>query len=1253
MSTKFTPKKTTIGYSVAAIMAGVVANPVQAIVDIDSVAQYDNAITNAKYQEIANRQANDEKVKMRLYDVLHHLGNSSNLDATSKQYIRDNLPSADVLANGSTFQLYNGASSAVGSTVASERTIRLGAGSKINTVGGQLDVDNVANITLGGKTYNFAGSTTEGVVSVGDKTTDTQRTITNVAAGRINATSTDAINGSQLHATNEALKANITQTNTNKTEIAKGINFIDDNGNKANIKQGGTLGLSKADTNVTVDIDSATNKAKIGLADNINAKSVTTGTASMSTTGINAGSMKVTNVADGAVNATSKDAVNGSQLHATNTKVNQNATNIAKGINFGDGNGNTTKINLGGQFNIEAGSTNVTTKVTNGKVTVDAARDQNLNSTTYGGVKISTTGLNNGGNKVTNVADGAINATSKDAVNGSQLHATNTKVNQNTTNIAKNAAEIAKGINFTDDNGNKVNIKQGGTLGLSKADTNVTVDIDTATNKAKIGLADNINVQTVTTGAASMSTTGINAGNMKVTNVADGAVNATSKDAVNGSQLHATNTKVNQNTTNIAKNAAEIAKGINFTDDNGNTANIKQGGTLGLSKADNNVTVDIDSATNKARIGLADDINVKTVTADSVTTGTASMSTTGINAGSMKVTNVADGAVNATSKDAINGSQLHNAIKNINTKIGNVVVYDGNTQDQVTLKGPNGTKITNLKDGDVNATSKDAVNGSQLHATNTKVNQNTTNIAKNAAEIAKGINFTDDNGNTANIKQGGTLGLSKADTNVTVDIDSATNKAKIGLADNINVKTVTADSVTTGAASMSTTGINAGNMKVTNVADGAVNATSKDAVNGSQLHATNTKVNQNTTNIAKNAAEIAKGINFTDDNGNTANIKQGGTLGLSKADTNVTVDIDSATNKAKIGLADNINVKTVTADSVTTGAASMSTTGINAGSMKVTNVADGAINANSTDAVNGSQLHATNIKVNQNTTNIAKGINFGDGNGNVTNVQLGNQFNVEAGSTNVTTKVTNGKVTVDVARNQNLDSTTYGGVKISTTGLNNGGNKVINVADGNVNATSKDAVNGSQLYAVKQLIQNSGSTNFNVAADTGNPTHISTNDTLNINGGKNIQTTITSTGAVQVGLKDDINVKSITVNGGGSITQNGINAGGNRITNVAEGVDGTDAVNVNQLNRVSQNINKIASDASSGTAAAMAVGTLGQAWEPGSSTVSVAGSVYDGKAGWAIGGSNMTDNGKWLIKYNVSGSGNSKFGAAASVTYQY
>ena len=67
-----------------------------------------------------------------------------------------------------------------------------------------MDTENVANTTIGGKTYNFAGATSDGVVSVGDKTTSKYRTVTNVSAGRLNDTSTDAVNGSQLHATNTA-----------------------------------------------------------------------------------------------------------------------------------------------------------------------------------------------------------------------------------------------------------------------------------------------------------------------------------------------------------------------------------------------------------------------------------------------------------------------------------------------------------------------------------------------------------------------------------------------------------------------------------------------------------------------------------------------------------------------------------------------------------------------------------------------------------------------------------------------------------------------------------------------------------------------------------------------------------------------------------------------------------------------------------------------------------------------------------------
>ena len=297
---------------------------------------------------------------------------------------------------------------------------------------------------------------------------------------------------------------------------------------------------------------------------------------------------------------------------------------------------------------------------------------------------------------------------------------------------------------------------------------------------------------------------------------------------------------------------------------------------------------------------------------------------------------------------AVNVEMLQQYVNSTNTGQSNdlsqYVKYDSPTKEQITLGDNNvTTKITNLTNGNLSENSTDAVNGSQLHETNTKVNQNTTNIAKNAAEIAKGINFTDDNGNTANIKQGGTLGLSKADTNVTVDIDSATNKAKIGLADNINVKTVAADSVTTGTASMSTTGINAGNMKVTNVADGAVNATSKDAVNGNQLYKSlgniksilggdselvtsnnETKISvSDIGNTGKNTihdaiayinGRIASGSNYefkvAADSNNPQTISNGNLLQFNSGNN---IQLTQNGNNITIGTKENINVKNISA----------------------------------------------------------------------------------------------------------------------------------------------------------------------------------------------------------------------------------------------------------------------------------------------------------------------------------------------------
>ena len=572
---------------------------------------------------------------------------------------------------------------------------------------------------------------------------------------------------------------------------------------------------------------------------------------------------------------------------------------------------------------------------------------------------------------------------------------------------------------------------------------------------------------------------------------------------------------------------------------------------------------------------------------------------------------------------AVNVEMLKQYINSTNTGQSNdlsqYVKYDSPTKEKITLGDNNvTTKITNLTNGNITDNSTDAVNGSQLHSTNTKVDQNTNNIANNAAEIAKGINFTDDNGNTANIKQGGTLGLSKADNNVTVDIDTATNKAKIGLADDINVKTVTANSVTTGAASMSTTGINAGNMKVINVADGAINATSKDAVNGSQLHATNTKVNQNTTNIAKNAAEIAKGINFTDDNGNTANIKQGGTLGLSKADANVTVDIDSTTNKAKIGLADNINVKTVSADSVTTGAASMSTTGINAGSMKVTNVADGAINANSTDAVNGNQLYKS----------------------------LGNIKSILGGDSELVT-----------SNNE---------TKISVSDIGN---------------TGKNTIHDAIAY-INGRIASGSNYEFKVAADSNNPQTIRNGNLLQFNSGNNIQLTqngnnITIGTKENINVKNISASEKVKVgNNGVELSNDGLDLKGGTVENLKTVQDIYDvqnnnkAVNVetlrnslanmsggnninidNKINNLNNKIQSYNKEARAGIAGAMAMASLPRTHYEGTSILSFAIGNFKGESSAAMGYGTLSDNGKHAMQLNASFNTQKDFGIGLGYGY--
>ncbi|MBP1495420.1 hypothetical protein J8Z69_14055, partial [Acinetobacter nosocomialis] len=371
---------------------------------------------------------------------------------------------------------------------------------------------------------------------------------------------------------------------------------------------------------------------------------------------------QITSVAAG---TNDTDAANVAQLKKATSKVLAGTgTTVAQGT---DSNGITTYTVNANTFTVRQGTTNkatigdsTTDKVSfiNGKntvakvadelnsntdVTFDLADDISLNSVTTGNttlnssgvtvnggangpVKLTNTGLDNGGNKITNVAAGTISASSTDAVNGSQLNTTNQNVTtaQNTANTAVTNAAAAqatadKGLNFSVNGGTADNVKLGETVNFANG-TNTTAVYDPATNTYKYNVNDNIaltNAGSLTvgnskvdnsgltiTGGPSVTTAGINAGNQKITNVAAGTVSSTSTDAVNGSQLNTTNQNVTtaQNTANTAVTNAAVAqatadKGLNFSVNGGTADNVKLGETVNFADGTNTTAV-YDPATN-------------------------------------------------------------------------------------------------------------------------------------------------------------------------------------------------------------------------------------------------------------------------------------------------------------------------------------------------------------------------------------------------------------------------------------------------------------------------------------------------------------------------------------------------------------------------------------------------------------------------------------------------------------------------------
>ncbi|WP_080204768.1 trimeric autotransporter adhesin SadA [Salmonella enterica] len=604
-------------------------------------------------------------------------------------------------------------------------------------------------------------------VAVGNSTT--QRQITYVAKGDINSTSTDAVTGAQIYSLSQSVA----------DRLGGGASVNSDGTVNAPLYEVGTgiynnvgSALSALNTSIT-----NTEASVAGLAEDALLWDESISAFSASHTG---NASKITNLAAGTLAADSTDAVNGSQLFDTNEKVDKNTADIATNTdsinqNTADITANTDSINqnttdiAANTTSINQNTTDIATNTTNINSLSDSVTTLTDDALLWDAASGAFSAKHNGSDsKITNLAAGTLAADSTDAVNGSQLFDTNEKVdqntadittntnsiNQNTTDIATNTTNInnlsdsittltddallwdaASGAFSANHNGSasKITNLAAGTLaadstdavnGSQLFDTNEKVDQNTAaiadintsiTNLSSDNLSWN---ETTSSFSASHGSSTTN----KITNVTAGELSEESTDAVNGSQLFETNEKVDQNTTDIAAN----------------TTNITQNSTAieNLNTSVSDINTSITGLTDNALLWDED------IGAFSANHGGSTS----------KITNVAAGALSEDSTDAVNGSQLYetnqkvdqntSAIADINTSITNLgtdaLSWDDEEGAFSASHGTSGTnKITNVAAGEIASDSTDAVNGSQLYETNMLISQYSESISQLAGDTSE------------------------------------------------------------------------------------------------------------------------------------------------------------------------------------------------------------------------------------------------------------------------------------------------------------------------------------------------------------------------------------------------------------------------------------------------------------------------------------------------------------------------------------
>ncbi|MEG2802529.1 ESPR-type extended signal peptide-containing protein [Stenotrophomonas sp.] len=521
----------------------------------------------------------------------------------------------------------------------------------------------------------LGGDNTGTVINVANKN-GTKRVVQNIANGVVSATSTDAITGQQLHATNQNVTAATSTATAAQTAAATAKSTADGAVTRATALEG-LVGQVSASGNVRLGAQNTGTSLDVRNKANAN--------------------RKVTGVADAALSATSSEAVTGRQLHATNTSV-TTAHNTATAAQTAAA---TAKVTADGAVTRAAALEGLVGQVSaSGNVRLGGENT---------GTLLDVRNKANANRKVTGVADAAVSATSSEAVTGRQLHATNTSVTtaHNTATAAQTAAATAK----------------------VTADGAVTRAAALEGLVGQVSASGNVRLGGENTGTLLDVRNKANA-NRKVTGVADAAVSATSSEAVTGRQLHATNTSVTtaQNTATAAQTAAAAAKTTadgavtRATALEGLVGQVSASGNMRLGADNTGVVLDVANKTGgKRRIyNIANGV-LSAGSTDAVTGQQLFATNEAARVQAQTLSSHAQQLASHTGRIDENETaldRLRDDFDNFNPELEGVVKFSDD-RSQVEMEG---ARVTGVAAGDISsAASKDAVNGGQLFATNQRL----------------------------------------------------------------------------------------------------------------------------------------------------------------------------------------------------------------------------------------------------------------------------------------------------------------------------------------------------------------------------------------------------------------------------------------------------------------------------------------------------------------------------------------------------